>query len=336
MSAQKKQDELQQGLNKLFTDPDVEKARDFFQTKSRAMKNKVTTVAEAVRNLVHDGDYIAIGGFGANRIPTAVVHEIVRQRKQNLAFAGHTSTHDFQVLIAGDCLRKVDIAYIIGLEARGLSPNARRAIESGKIQLTEWTNAAMSWRLKAAAMGVPFLPARNMLGTDTFKHSAAKEILCPFTGQKLVAYPALFPDFAAIHVHESDVYGNCRVRGVTISDQDLAKASKRVVITAERLIPTEQIRQNPEGTFLPYWCVDAVIEVPYGSYPGNMPYEYYSDEEHLAEWLTVEKNPEELKKFMDRQIYRTKDFYEYLNLNGGIEKIKKLRAIELLYNNKNQ
>jgi glutaconate CoA-transferase subunit A len=65
-----------------------------------------------------------------------------------------------------------------------------------------------------------------------------------------------------------------------------------------------------------------------------MPYEYYSDEEHLAEWLTVEKNPEELKKFMDRQIYRTKDFYEYLNLNGGIEKIKKLRAIELLYNNK--
>jgi glutaconate CoA-transferase subunit A len=322
--------ELKSGQNQLFTNPDADVARDFFRTKSRAMKSKVMTAKEAVNELLHDGDYIGIGGFGANRIPTAILHEILRQGKKNLGMAGHTSTHDFQILTAGECLDRCDIAYIIGLEARGLSPHARRTVESGKIKLTEWTNGTLSWRIKAAAMGLSFLPARNIMGTDTFKYSAAKEILCPFTGQKYVAHPALYPDFAAIHVHECDIYGNAHVYGSTVSDQDLAKASKRVVLTTEKIIPNEKIRQHPEATFIPFWCVDAVVEVPFGSYPGNMPYEYFSDEEHLREWLKVEKDPEEFKKFLKRQIYDTKNFNEYLQLNGGIEKIQKLRNIEYL------
>jgi glutaconate CoA-transferase subunit A len=179
-------------------------------------------------------------------------------------------------------------------------------------------------------MGLSFLPARSIMGTDTFKYSAAKEILCPFTDQKYAAFPALYPDFAAIHVHECDIHGNAHVYGASVSDQDLAKAAKKVVLTTERIIPTEKIRQNPEGTFIPFWCVDAVIEVPYGSYPGNMPYEYFSDEEHLQEWLKVEKDEEAYKKFIEKQIFGTKNFHEYLELNGGIEKIKKLRAIENL------
>jgi len=321
---------IAEGIGELFTDPDADKAREFFRTKSRAMKSKLTSPEEAVKSMLNDGDYIAIGGFGANRIPTAIIHEIVRQRKRNLGLAGHTSTHDFQVLVAGECFDRCDIAYIIGLEARGLSPAARRYIQSGKVKLTEWTNATLSWRLKAAAMGLSFLPARNILGTDTFTYSGAKTINCPFTGQKYAAFPALYPDFAAIHVHECDIYGNARVYGASVSDQDLAKASKRIVLTTEKIVSTEKIRQNPEGTFIPFWCVDGVIEVPFGSYPGNMPYEYFSDEEHLKKWLTIEKDPEKHKEFIQQQIFNTKNFNEYLELNGGIEKIKKLRALENL------
>ncbi|HRE28327.1 MAG TPA: CoA transferase, partial [Anaerolineales bacterium] len=102
----------------------------------------------------------------------AVLHEIVRQRKHNLGFAGHTTTHDFEILAAGQCFDRCDAAYVVGLEVRGLSPNARRYMESGQVQVTEWSNATLGWRFKAAAMGVPFLPARTLLGTDTFRHSA--------------------------------------------------------------------------------------------------------------------------------------------------------------------
>ena len=321
---------LKQGQNRLFTDPDANRAREFFRTKSRSLTNKVTTVKEAVSTYIHDGDYLGIGGFGADRIPTALLHEIVRQRRKNLGFAGHTATHDGQILCAGECVNRCDVAYIIGLEARGLSPNARRAFQSGQIEVTEWTNAALSWRLKAAAMGLSFLPARNILGTDTFAYSAAKEIECPFTGQKYVAYPALYPDVSIIHVHRCDVFGNCQIKGILISDPDLALASKRVIITTEEIIPTEEIRRRPEATVIPYFAVDAVCEVPYGSYPGNMANLYFSDEDHIQEWLKLERDPEEFKAFLDKHIYNTTDFNEYLQLCGGLDKMTSLRAVERL------
>src|SRR3954468_3363003 len=189
--------DLPRGEGALYADPSANRARQFFAAKPRALADKVTTVADAVRRLVRDGDYLAIGGFGADRIPTAVVHEILRQGKQDLAFAGHTATHDFQILCAGNLtgrgrtLAKVDAAYVVGLEARGLSPHARRVMESGTLEVCEWTNYALAVRLQAAAMGVPYLPARTMLGTDTFRTSAAKVVECPFTGEKVVALPAL-------------------------------------------------------------------------------------------------------------------------------------------------
>jgi glutaconate CoA-transferase subunit A len=325
-----------QGTGSLFTDPSANRAREAFAARSRALTDKLTTVADAVGRLVHDGDYLAIGGFGADRLPTAVVHEILRQRKQDLRFAGHTATHDFQLLCAGNLtgrgktLAAVDIAYIVGLEARGLSPHARRVMESGEVAATEWTNYALAVRLKAAAMGVPFLPARTMLGTDTFQHSAAKRIECPFTGQTLVALPALYPDVAAIHVHEADRFGNCRIRGTTVADLELARASKRLIVTCERLIPHDVIRQDPTQTVIPFFCVDAVCEVPYGSFPGNMPYEYFSDETHLRQWLEVEKDLEAFKAFLEKHIYGVKDFAEYLQLCGGLPRMQQLRQQELL------
>ena len=244
---------LHSGNGVLFTDPSADAARRVFAGKPRSLIDKRTTVAEAVAQWVHDADYLAIGGFGTNRIPTAVIHEILRQKKQNLGFAGHTATHDFQVLCAGNLtgrgqtLARVDIAYVVGLEARGLSPHARRVMESGTVEVTEWTNYALAVRLQAAAMGVPFLPARSLLGTDTFRRSAGKEILCPFTGEKLLALPALYPDIAAIHVHEADCFGNAYIKGTTVADLELARAAKRLVITCERFVPHETFRADPRG-----------------------------------------------------------------------------------------
>lgn len=323
------------GTQPLFMSPDVDAARQHFRAKPKGMVDKVTTVSEAVARLIHDGDYIAIGGFGANRIPTAVLHEIVRQGKRHLGVSGHTATHDFQILAAGGCMDRCDVAYVVGLEARGLSRVSRRLFEDGGIQATEWTNAALAWRYRAAAMGIPFIPARNMLGTDTLRYSAAKVITCPYTGVKLVALPALYPDVAVIHVHRADRYGNCQIDGINVADNDLARAAKRVIITAERIVPTEHFRREPHRTAIPFFCVDAVIEVPYGSYPGNMPYEYFSDEQHLREWLAAEEDPATFRQFLDRYIYGTRDFNEYLELCGGIEKLRRLRAQEWLVERSN-
>ncbi|MBW2367959.1 MAG: CoA transferase subunit A [Deltaproteobacteria bacterium] len=323
-------DVIDKGTGPLFMDPDPDIARDFFRKKTRKQVNKVMSLKNAVAKLVKDGEYLAIGGFGANRTPVAACHEIVRQGRKNMGFAGHTATHDMEILSAGEVFNRLDVAYVVGLEARGLSTCSRKYVESGKVQVTEWTNYSLTMRMKAAAMGVPFLPTRNLMGTDTFAYSAAKTIACPFTGKKLVALPALYPDVAFIHVHEADIYGNSRFRGIAVSDIDLANASKRLIITAERLISTDEIKRDPSATKIPYHLVDAVCEVPYGAYPGTMPYEYFSDEAHLKEWLTVERDLEKFKEFLNRNIYDCPDHETYIQRNGGSTKMRELRAKEML------
>ena len=317
-------------VGELFQSPDVNAAREFFRQKSRAMTDKRMSVPEAVAAFIHDGDYIATGGFGSVRFSTAVLHEIVRTRKRNLGFSGHSTTHDFQILAAGRVIDRCDIAYVVGLEIRGLSPNGRRFMESGTVRTTEWSNAGLGWRYKAAAMGVPFLPARVMLGSDTLRYSAGRLIEDPFTGQKLLAVPALYPDVGIIHVHQADIYGNAQIDGTSIVDLDLAKASKRLIVTTERMVETEEFRRDPRKTSIPYWQVDAVCHVPFGSYPGNMPFEYFSDERHLAEWVEVEQDEARFAAFLDKFIYGVDDFEAYLALAAGEQRLAELRSLEIL------
>ena len=165
---------------RLFTDPNPDTARAVFAARPRALCDKRMTVAEAVGRFVRDGDYLAIGGFGVNRIPTAVVprdpsaeeaEPVVRRAYLHTRLS---TSAPGNLTDRGQALARVDIAYVIGLEARGLSPHARRVMESGTVEVCEWTNYALAVRLQAAAMGVPFLPSRTMLGTDTLAKSAAR------------------------------------------------------------------------------------------------------------------------------------------------------------------
>ena len=192
---------ISKGEGPLFISPDPVGFREIQKNKDRSQRRKITTVSSAVTDYIKDGIYLASGGFGTNRIPTAVLHEIVRQKKRNLGFAGHTSTHDYQILINGKCLNRVDAAYIVGLEARGLSRSARRAHQEGLIEVCEWSNASLGWRFSAGARGIPFFPSYVNIGTDTFKYSASYLVECPYTKRPVVLIPALNPDVAIIHVH---------------------------------------------------------------------------------------------------------------------------------------
>ena len=320
----------QEPLGELFMSPDVDAARAFFRQKSRAMTDKRMSVREAVAEYIHDGDYLASGGFGSVRLSTAVLHEIVRRGRRNLGFSGHSTTHDFQILAAGRVIDRCDISYVVGLELRGLSPNGRRLMESGAVRTTEWSNAGLGWRYKAAAMGMPFLPVRTMLGSDTGRYSAAQEITCPYTGGTYLAVPALFPDVAVIHVHQADIYGNAEIQGVSIVDLDLAQAARRLILTTERIVSTDTFRSDPRRTSIPYWLVDAVCLVPFGSYPGEMPYEYGADDTHFTEWLEAERDPEIFETFLEKHIYGTQDFEEYLALACPPERLAQLRELDPL------
>jgi glutaconate CoA-transferase subunit A len=321
---------IKKGKGELFSPVDPFGFREVRKNFNRGQRDKTTTVPEAIEKYVFDGCYLSSGGFGTNRIATALLHEVVRQGRKNMAFAGHTTTHDYEILVAGGCIDRVDGAYIVGLEARGLSTCARKAHQAGKIKVTEWSNASLGWRLTAGARGIPFMPTYVNAGTDTFEYSASIQTECPFTGLKVVLVPALNPDVALIHVHKADSMGNCEIEGIDVADRDLAAAAKVTIITCEELVDTDYFRNNPARTVIPWINVDAVIEVPGGSYPGNMCGCYFSDEAHLKEWLVAEKDPAAFEVLLDKYIYSTSDFSEYLEKCGGSARIEELKSLEKL------
>jgi 3-oxoacid CoA-transferase subunit A/glutaconate CoA-transferase subunit A len=311
-------------------DPD-ENRRWVLENKPRALVDKRMSVKEAVSKFVHDGDYIVSGGFGHVRISMAVIYEIVRQKRRNLSMAGKTSVHDLDTLIGAGCVKKVEPAYSFGHELRGLSPASRRAIESGQCKIAaEISNGGYQWHFLAAMLGVPFIPSRNLVGTDTFRYSNAKITKDPWSGKPICLIPASYPDVAMIHVPRCDIYGDAQIDGILVEDFELSRAAHRLIITTEEIIDNEKIRNEPWRTAIPFYLVDAVVQVPFGSHPGQMPYLYYYDEDIMAEWLKQSRTPEGTEEFFEKYIFGVEDFDEYLELIGGIKKLTHLREIERL------
>ena len=311
-----------------WRDPDENRAwiRD---NKPRGLIDKRMDVKTAVERFVHDGDYMAMGGFGHIRVPMVLIYEIIRQKRRNLVIAGKTAVHDIDLLIGGGCVEKVECAYAFGHELRGLSPAGRRAVESGQVQVVaELSNAAYQWRFLAGMMGIPFIPVRNMAGTDTFEKSSAKQVLDPWSNKPILLIPAAIPDVALIHVPRCDRFGNAQIDGIPIEDFELARASRRVLLTTEEIVDEGEIRAHPQRTDIPFYVVDAVCEVKYGAHPAQMPYQYFFDEPHIQSWLRQAKTPEGAQEYLDKYVYGVSDFAEYLNLIGGTETLKQLEQLE--------
>jgi len=261
----------------------------------------------------------------------ALIYEIIRQGKRNLTMAGKTAVHDIDILIGAGCVSRVEVAYAFGHELRGLSPAGRRAVETGKCKVVaEISNAGYQWRFLAAAMGLPFIPARILMGTDTFEKSSAKIVRDPWSGKPVCLLPAAYPDVAMFHVPRCDKYGNAQIDGILVEDFELSRAARRVIVTTEEIVDEEVIRRAPDRTVIPFYLVDAVCEVPYGAHPTQMPYLYYFDEAHIREWLTLSRTEEGTKAYFDRYVFGVRDFEEYLERVGGVRKLTYLKRVEQL------
>jgi acyl CoA:acetate/3-ketoacid CoA transferase alpha subunit len=306
---------LESGVGELIQPPDVEAFRLWNRAKSKRLVDKRMTEAEAVRRFIHDGDYIGTELYGTVRCPMSLVHEIVRQGITDLSVAGQ-GVLELDLLLAASRVRALDITYI-GLEVYGLSNCLRREVESGRVErVVEWSNAGIAWRFKAAAMGVPFIPVRSMLGTDTLKFSAAKVIECPFTGLPIALLPALILDVGLIHVHRADIHGNAQIDGISGFAAEMARACKRLIISTEEIVETEVIRRRPDRTIIPYYLVDAVVVAPFGSHPGELCYRYARDEEQIKLWVEASKEAETARAFLAKHIYDVPDHQAYLDLFG--------------------
>jgi len=317
-------DVIEAGIGPMIQPVDLQSFREWNRQKPKGLLDKRMNEAEAVRRFIHEGMYIGTELYGSVRCPMSLVNEIIRQDIHNLRVVGQ-GVLELDMFLGAGLVKALDITYI-GLEVYGVSNCFRRELESGRLETcVEWSNGALAWRFKAAAMGVPFLPGRSMLGTDTLKYSSAKVVQCPFTGQPICLVPALILDVGLIHVHRADQYGNAQIAGISGFAAEMARASKTLIISAEEIVATEVIRAHPDRTIIPYYLVDAVIEAPFGSHPGEMCYLYQRDEAQIREWVAAAQAANTTAAYLDKYIYSVKDHPDYLS-RIGYERLDQLRC----------
>jgi glutaconate CoA-transferase subunit A len=311
------------GRGELFQAVDLDSFRAYMREhKQRNLVNKVMSEQDAVAKFVSDGDYIAYDCDMLHRGPASLVREIIRQRKKNLGVAGKFTYFIINLLVTGGCVDRIDVGYI-GL---GLTVTAKR-INEGKIKITEWSNSGITMRLLAGSLGVPFMPVRFLGGTDIFPYSAARQVKDPFTGKEIVLVPALNPDVSLVHVNQCDIYGNSRIFGTSVAPVEVATSAKKLIVSTEEIIDTEEIKKDPARTTIPHYFVDAVVEAPFGGYPGEVAGLYVADMEHVAEIVAASgsQDPNAMTAYIEKYIYSVGSHQEFLDKRVGLSRLLELR-----------
>src|SRR5262245_17297407 len=220
------------------------------------------TLREAVADLVHDGDTVALEGF-THLIPHAAGHELIRQGQRDLHLVRMTPDMVYDQLIGSGCASALTFSWG-GNPGVGSLHRFRDAVENGwprPLAIEEHSHAGMATRYAAGAAGLPFGVLRGYVGTDLIEHTPSiKPIDCPFTGEQLTALPALNPDVTIVHAQRADRHGNVQIWGLVGVQKEAVLAARRSIVTVEEVV--EELSPVPGGVVLPSWVVSAVCDVP--------------------------------------------------------------------------
>jgi len=289
------------------------------------IESKVGKLSD-ITKIIKDGDKVAIGGSWLGGHPMAIIRQIIRSGIKNLTAVTVVGSVDIDMLIGAGCLSRLMFSFV-SMEAFGLAPNFRRAIEKEGLPYDELTGLAVIIGLEAGGRNVPFLPYRGPFGSDLVKYRPGfyKEIDCPFTGEKLIAAAAILPDVAIIHATRADCTGNVQIEGTSGTDLEMMRAAKKRIVSVEEIVSPDDIRREPLKTKIPKFQVDMVIEAPLGAHPCSCAPDYVFDPWHIMKYMQAASSPETFKQYLDE--YVMKPEFEYLDAIGGMRQAAVLKRL---------
>jgi glutaconate CoA-transferase subunit A len=257
---------------------------------------EITSLADAVADLVNDGDTVALEGF-THLIPVAAGQEIIRQRKRDLTLVRMTPDIVYDQLIGAGCARKLIFSWG-GNPGVGSLHRFREAVQKHELEIEEHSHAGMANRYVAAASGLPFAVMRGYNGTSLPEHTdTIKPITCPFTGEWLTAVPALDLDVGIIHAQQADRRGNVQLWGQVGVQKETVLGARRSLVTVEEIV--DELEPKPNGVVLPRWVVTRVAHVPGGARPSYAQDYYDRDNEAYKAWDAVSKDRERFAAWLE-------------------------------------
>jgi glutaconate CoA-transferase subunit A len=262
---------------------------------------EIVPLADAVRNLVHDGDVVALEGF-THLIPHAAGHEVIRQRRRDLTLVRMTPDVVYDQLIGMGCARKLVFSWG-GNPGVGSLHRLRDAVEHdwpAPLELEEHSHAGMAAGYSAGAARLPFGVVRGYDGTDLAEHTRVAPITCPFTGEQLAAVPAIRPDVGIVHAQRADEAGNVQLWGISGVQKEVVLASSRSIVTVEEVV--EELDPRPNAVFLPGWAISAVSVAPGGAHPSYAHGYYDRDNAFYVRWDEISRDRDRFREWMRRHV----------------------------------
>jgi glutaconate CoA-transferase subunit A len=255
----------------------------------------------AVRSLVHDGDSVAMEGF-THLIPFAAGHELLRQGRTDLELIRMTPDVLYDQLVGMGAARRLVFSYG-GNPGVGSLHRFRDAIEHGwprPVEIEEHSHAGMANRYVAGAAAMPCALMRGYAGTDLIGRADVRAVECPFTGEALVAVPALAPDVAIVHAQEADRRGNVQLWGIPGVQKEAVLAAERSLVTVEQIV--DELEPRPGGVVIPGWTITAVAVAPGGSQPSYTHGFTARDNAFYREWDAISRDRETFAAWMDEHV----------------------------------
>jgi glutaconate CoA-transferase, subunit A len=263
--------------------------------------SEITTVREAVAELVRDGDAVALEGF-THLIPFAAGHEVLRQGRTELELIRMTPDVLYDQMVGMGAARRLVFSYA-GNPGIGSLHRLRDAVEDGwprPIEIEEHSHAGMANRYAAGAADLPFAVLRGYRGTDLATRTRVEPITCPFSGEELVAVPALRPDVAIVHAQEADRRGNVQFWGIPGVQKEAVLAASRSLVTVERIV--DELELKPGGIVIPGWVIDAVAQAPGGSRPSYAHGISERDNDFYREWDAISRDRDRFRAWMAERV----------------------------------
>jgi glutaconate CoA-transferase subunit A len=273
---------------------------------------RVTDLREAVAELVRDGDSVALEGF-THLIPTAAAHEIMRQGREDLTLIRMTPDLIYDQMIGMGTASKLVFSWG-GNPGVGSLHRFRDAVENRwprALEIEEHSHAGMANRYVAGASNLPFAVLRGYVGTDLPRVTETiAPVTCPFTGEELMAVPALNPDVSIIHAQQADGRGNVAIWGISGIQKEALLSARRAIVTVEEVV--EELEPHPFQIVLPAAAIDAIAVEPMGAHPSYADGYYDRDNAFYEAWDPVGRDREGFRSWMERHVLGTESFGEYL------------------------
>jgi glutaconate CoA-transferase subunit A len=262
----------------------------------------LTSLSEAIAELVHDGDTVALEGF-THLIPVAAGHEIIRQGRRDLTVVRMTPDIVYDQLIGAGCVRKMIFSWG-GNPGVGSLYRFRDAVERSwphPLEIEEHSHAGMANRYAAGAAGLPFAVLRGYRGTDLVDHTATlAPIVCPFTGEELTAVSAINPDVSIVHAQLADRSGNVMMWGITGVQKEAVLAARRALVTVEEIV--DKLEPRPGSVVLPSWVVSHVAAVPGGTHPSYAQGYSVRDNDYYRAWDAISADRDRFLEWLDTNV----------------------------------